>query len=367
MIQNSLNNRRLGLLACGLAAGLALTGCSSGGALNSGDGSDGEPVRWRMVTHQIPGTSRYDETVLPFVECVEESSEGLLLIEPFGGDNLFPTTETFDAIADGTVQIAAIYSGYWTGKDPVFGLVPGIPGDPIVEYDEHVERNEELQPLITEAYEKFGIESLGFFDYAPPEILMSQVPIDSTDDFKGLNIRAAGTAGAFYGALGASAISLSAPEIYTGLQLGTVDAAEYNDFLVNQEMGLEEVTKYVIQPALHVGANSDKDLIANPEDWASLPKNLKDTVLECRDLAREKSATNYVNANEEAKQDWIDAGVEITTLPDAEVEKMRKVAASWLLEYKDSSKLTSKYVDEYARVLNDLGYAEQAESLGFTD
>lgn len=367
MIRNSLNKRGFGLLTCGLAAVVALTGCSSGGALNSGDGSDGETVRWRMVTHQIPGTSRYDETVVPFVKCVEESSDGQLLIEPFGGDNLFPTTETFDSIADGTVQIAAIYSGYWTSKDPVFGLVPGIPGDPIVEYDEHVERNEELQPLISEAYEKFGIESLGFFDYAPEEILMSQVPIDSADDFKGLNIRAAGTAGAFYGALGASAISLSAPEIYTGLQLGTVDAAEYNDFLVNQEMGLEEVAKYVVQPALHVGGNSDKDLIANPDAWDSLPKNLKTTVLECRDTAREKSATSYADANEEAKQDWVDAGVEITTLPDAEVEKMRKVAANWLVEYKDSSELSAEYVDEYARVLNDLGYAEQAGSLGYTD
>src|SRR5699024_11693131 len=30
-----------------------------------------EVYEWRMVTHQIPGTARYEGTILPFVEAVE--------------------------------------------------------------------------------------------------------------------------------------------------------------------------------------------------------------------------------------------------------------------------------------------------------
>lgn len=358
--------RMLGALATGLALMTGLVGCASGGALSGGGEGDEAVYRWRMVTHQMPGTSRYDKTILPFVEHVEKASNGRLIIEPFGGGNLFPATDTFDAVATGTVEMAAIYAGYWTGKDAVFGLAPGLPGDPILEFDEHLERNAALEPILTEAYADHGITNLGAFDFAPIEILMSKVKIDSVDDFKGLNVRAAGTAAAFYGALGSSAISLSAPEINTALQLGTVDAAEYNDFLVNQEMGLEEVTDYVIEPALHVGANSDKDLIANPKAWDSLPDDLKAIVLEARDVAMKSSATVYTEANEEARQAWIDAGVEMVTLPEAEVEKMRVVAANWLMEYKGSSPLTTRYVEEYARVLHDLGYTEQAKLFGFT-
>src|SRR5699024_2376758 len=109
-------------------------------------------------------------------------------------------------------------------------------------------------------------------------------------DFKGKNIRAAGVASQFYGELGASAISLSAPEIYTGLQLGTVDAAEFNDYLVNGEMGLNEVTKYVIEPALHVGPSTDKELIVNPKAWDELPDELKVALYVARDKVRYESA-----------------------------------------------------------------------------
>src|SRR5690606_37395135 len=111
----------------------------------------------------------------------------------------------------------------------------------------------------------------------------STVPIRSLADFSGKNIRAAGFATTFYEKLNASSISVAAPEIYTALQLGTVDAAEYNDYLVNQEMGLHEVTKYVIEPALHVGPVNDKDLIINPKAWAELPEDLQQIVIAARD------------------------------------------------------------------------------------
>src|SRR5690625_7486757 len=40
--------------------------------------------KWRMVTHQMPGTARYEGTIKPFVEAVEEITGGQLVIEPFG-------------------------------------------------------------------------------------------------------------------------------------------------------------------------------------------------------------------------------------------------------------------------------------------
>lgn len=181
---------------------------------------------------------------------VEKASNGRLIIEPFGGGNLMPIPDTFDSVANGVVEMAAIYSGFWSGKDPVFALAGGFPGDPIQSFSEHYYRAEKLEPMLNKIYEKHGIVSLGDFDYGPSEILMSTTPIRTIDDFRGKNIRAAGFATTFYEKLNASSISVTAPEIYTALQLGTVDAAEYNNYLVNQEMGLHEVTKYVIEPNL---------------------------------------------------------------------------------------------------------------------
>ena len=344
-----------------------LSACQSEASSGDGSGVSQKVYKWRMVTHQIPGTSRYEGTVVPFVEAVKEASGGRLIIEPYGADNLFPTTDTFDNVKNGVVEMAAIYTGFWSGKDPIFGLGGGtIPGDPIKGFSQHYYRSEKLEPLLSKAYEKHGIKNLGSFDLAPEEILISTVPIRSVEDFKGKNIRAAGIANLFYGKLGASSISLSAPEIYTGLQLGTIDAAEYNDFLVNKEMGLHEVTKYVINPAIHVGPSSDKELIVNPKAWDELPDDLKEIVLNARDKARYLSAMSYSVENLKAKQAWIDKGVEIIDLPAEDVAKMREVAFELLLEYKDQGTETAEYIDAYAEVLHDLGYVEEAKKLGFT-
>lgn len=363
------NSKRFASVAAvALAVTMAVTGCGTG-SLNSAVDSDDENAvyRWRITTQQIPGTSRYDETILPFVEGVEKASNGRLIIEPFGADTLFPTGETFTSVRSGLVEMAAIFSGYWTGMDPVFGLAPGsIPGDPIMTFDEHHERTEALQPIIDEAYENFDVKSLGAFDYANPEIFMSQVPIDSLDDFKGMNVRTSGISSLYYQSLGSSAIALSAPEIYTGLQLGTIDAAEFNDYLVNGEMGLNEVTKYVIDPVLHQGIISDKELIVNPEAWESLPEDLQKIVIEVRDEVRNSSIDAYIDLNEEAKQKWVNDGVEILTLPDAEVKRSRVVAGEFLNDYKTQSDLAGRYIDGYAKVLFELGYEEFAEQLGYT-
>jgi TRAP-type mannitol/chloroaromatic compound transport system substrate-binding protein len=364
------HKRFLTAAAAGIALGMAVSGCSGGGAINSGgdEGDEGTVYRWRLATHQIPGTARFDETLVPFVEAVEEASGGRLIIEPFGANVLFPTTETFSAVQRGTIEMAAIYGGYWTGVDPVFAVSPGMmPGEAISTFEEHQQRVEALQPIVTEAYAQSDILSLGAFDYGNQDILMSNVKIDELADFQGLDIRGAGIPGLYYSHLGASVVSLSAPEIYSALQLGTIDAAEYVDFLVNGQMGLQEVTDYVIEPALHGGVVTDKELLVNPEAWESLPKDLQQIVIDERDKVRAASIGVYTDLNEEAKQEmWIDEGVEFVELSDNVVEEARDEAADFLNAYKDESDLARQYIEGYAEVLFDLGYVKEAERLGFT-
>ncbi|MCD2138206.1 TRAP transporter substrate-binding protein DctP [Salinicoccus halitifaciens] len=328
-----------------------------------------EVYEWRLVTHQIEGTARYDGTIEPFIEAVSEITNGQLIIEPYGADVLFPNNDTFEMVQNGVVEMAAIYTGFWTGKDPVFNLAGGtIPGDPIRGFEEHFYRSERLEPITSKAYEQFGITNLGAFDYAPEEILISRVPIEGIEDFKGKNIRAAGVASSFYGELGASAISLSAPEIYTGLQLGTVDAAEFNDFLVNGEMGLDEVTRYVIEPALHVGPSTDKELIVNESAWEQLPEELKAAVYVARDKVRYESAIAYGVESQRAETEWRNnPDIEFIELPEEDIEEMRKIGFDYLLDQREESELSKEYIDEYAKVLNELGYDEEAKILGFSE
>jgi TRAP-type mannitol/chloroaromatic compound transport system substrate-binding protein len=321
--------------------------------------------KWRAVTHQLVGTARYKGTVVPFCEMVKKASNGRLIIEPYGAGVLFPVPESFDAVRDGVVQMAMVWGGYWAGKDPVFALSGSRPGDPLLEFSENFYLSEKEYALVAKVYEKYNVKSLGGFDFGPAEILCSVKPIRSLADFKGKKIRSAGIGATFYSALGAGAVSLSAPEIYQALQLGTVDAAEYNDWLVNKEMGLHEVTKFVIEPVLHIGTCDDKDLLVNPKAWAELPDDLKNIVMMGRDYARYLSANAYGIESKKAKQDWLKRGVQIINLPEKDIKEIRGIAAKVILDFAKKSPQTAEYVATYAKVLNDLGYAEEAKALGF--
>ncbi|MCD8351879.1 MAG: TRAP transporter substrate-binding protein DctP [Planctomycetaceae bacterium] len=321
--------------------------------------------RWRAVTHQLVGTSRYTETVVAFCDMVEKASNGRLIIEPYGAGVLFPNSESFDAIRDGMVQMGMLYSGFWGSKHQLFTLHANRPGGPLKTFEENFYRTEKVQPLMEKLYERFGVKFLGVFDYAPPEILVSTAAIRTYDDFKGKNIRTGGLGGLFYSRLGASVVNLSAPEVYQALQLGTVDAAEYNDWLVNKEMAFDEVTKYVIEPALHTDATDDKDLIVNPDAWNELPEDLKAIVIACRDMARYKSAVAYGAGNEIAKQSWIDKGIEIIYLSPEDVARIRQDGTDLMLEMAEKDPLVKEYIDSYAQVLDELGYQKEAAMLGF--
>lgn len=339
---------------------LSVSACGQG-VLNQ-TAVEGEELHWRLVTHQVPGTSRYESTIPVFVEEVARATDGKFVIEPYGGGTLFPVTETYDHVAGGTVQLAAIFTGYWSSKDPVFNLV-SLPGDPITGPEEHFYRADELGPIFAEAYARSGIEYLGAFDYGPSEIFMSNRAVRTLEDFRGMNIRATGVAGQYFDLLGASSVSIAGPELYTAMQLGTVDGAEFNDYLVNAEMGLDEVTDYIIDPVLHTGPTSDKDLIVNQEAWEALPESYQEAIITARDKAREASATGYAAANEDSAQAWEDAGVETLTLPEEDVEEAHAIAYEWLGGYAAQNELSHRYVTQCVRVLRELGYEEQADAI----
>lgn len=339
----------------GLTVSLAM-GASSGGA-------GAQEFSWRAVSHQLPGTTRYEGTIPPFAKCVGDASGGRMKIETFGGGVLLPVPDTMDAVRDGIVEMAMIWAGYWAGKNPIFALAGSRPGDPITTFGESFYRAERLQDVVAKAYEAEGVTSLGAFDFGPTEILNSNAEVRSLADFQGKRVRAGGIGATFYNELGASSVTLTGTEIYQALQLGTVDMAEFNDWLVNKEMGFHEVTKYVIEPAMHTGAVEDKDLIVNPAAWEQLPDDLKAVVMACRDQARFLSSTAYGLGTDRARQEWIDSGVEIIQLPEEDVKAGRAIGAKVIRDFAASNPEAAEFVKIYAEVLSELGHTEMAEQL----
>ncbi len=321
--------------------------------------------KWRTVSHASVGTNHF-KMIEQFCESVKAASQGRLIIEPYGAGVLFPVFNTFDSVKNGLVEMGMCSTGYWVGRDPAFGIFATRPGCPIRIYDEIMYLDQKAFPLMENLYAKHGVVLLGTFDTCTAEPLMfSKKKIASLADFKGLNIRTSGIGAQFYKALGASPVSVSGPEIYTALQLGTVDAAEWMGWRENMEMAFQEVTKYVLDPACHIGGTSNQFLMVNPGKWNELPDDLKKIVILAMDEARYTSAITVRVSSAEFERKWRASGAEIFSLPDDEYKKMQEIGMQVYKDYAESNPIGKEYLKIYAEVLYELGYTAEAEFFGY--
>ena len=324
-----------------------------------------DTVKWRLTTHSLVGTSRFDNVVVPFCEMVKKLSNGRFIIEPYGGGVLFPVFESFGSTQTGIVDAMMVYSGYWAGKDPFFGVAALGPASPIMTYPEGMYLDSQLFPLFQEAYAKHDLVYLGTADANTAEFLCSNKPIRSMADFKGIKIRTSAFGAQMYPLFGASAISLSGPEIYTALQTGTIDAAEYTDYEENMNMGLHEVSKYAIEPFLHGGIGEDKPLVINKKSWDSLSDEFKTIIYAALDHARYRSSQSGFIDTIKAKKKWAEAGVETIVIPQDEVVKIKETSLKYLVDWAKDKPSCQEYIKVYGKTLYDLGYNKEAFALGY--
>jgi TRAP-type mannitol/chloroaromatic compound transport system substrate-binding protein len=196
---------------------------------------------------------------------------------------------------------------------------------------------------------------------------MSTQPVRSIDDLEGLRIRTSGFGARYYDALGATTVSLSAPEIYTALQTKNIDAAEWTFWDENMRMGFHEVVDYVVDPAFQNGTCEYFPLTVNPDAWNALSDEFKDIVYAARDRARYMAAMVLVEELK-AKQKWKQMeDIEIITWSEEDQEKAREVGQNLLLEECQKTPEGKEYLKIYRKALWDLGYKEDARNLGYEE
>ena len=193
----------------------------------------------------------------------------------------------------------------------------------------------------------------------PIETFMSKIPINTLEDFAGVSLRASGAGAVLFKELGALPVSMPSTEIYTAFQTGTIEAGEYADFLVNWEAGIHEVTKYLIEPSIHQGTQTDGpgEYIVCRDAWEALPDEYK-AILEA---ACEENATYYMTLvlpkMAEAKQNMLDYGLEVITLPDEDVQEALILAqkSSWTY-LSEASPLSKELMDIFIEYCELFGH-----------
>lgn len=185
-------------------------------------------------------------------------------------------------------------------------------------------------------------------------LIHSNKPIRSLDDFKGLNLRMPGGLVAdCFEAIGARTVALAGSEVQPALASGAIDAADFTGPAMNYDLGFAEVSKYIIMgptstPCLHQPV--DLTIVAfNQNVWSGLSEPTQNLLTELVRAFSYQHFTAHQEANIAAWADFEAAGVEVTRLSEDDVEQFRKIALplwfDWANRDADSARVFKLHLD----------------------
>ena len=337
----------------GLAAAASVAACSGPDPdCAEGVAATGETFEWSCVTSWPPKYPGLGIAVDNLAERVEKASNGRLKIKVYGGGELVPAFEAFDAVSRGAVEMGHDASYYHKGKVAAAQFFCAIPfGMNAAELDGWLYYGGGLQ-LWRELYAPFnivpipcgntGVQMGGWFNRE----------INSPADLDGLKMRIPGLGGEVIQRAGATPVTLPGSEIFTSLQTGAIDATEWVGAYNDVAFGLHKAARYYYYPGWQE-PGAGLELLVNADAWASLPPDLQGIVeLACQAITTDMLA-EYTHGNALALQQLIsDPDVDVRPLPDDVLRVLKGHTQDIVDELSATDPVWKKIADSYYAFMN---------------
>jgi tripartite ATP-independent transporter DctP family solute receptor len=278
-----------------------------------------QTYRYRLgivVTREALG----GEFGLTFIEAAKQKSNGQIQIDFFDKAQLGGETEMLGGVRLGTLDMAILGSGIVGQVEPTFSMteLPFLWKSP-----EHVHKmlDGQVGQRMMSLLEPKGIKGLVFGEWGQRELLVRTKPVNNADDVKGLKVRVIENPiyVSTWRTFGANPVPMAWPEVYTGLQQGTIDAVDTNPIGM-RDAKLYEVAKHLARTS-HI--YTVLVLMMNLEKWKALPPNLQQALMEAAKEGQKANRERAKTENDKAIEIMQQNGVRVTN-PD--VTKFRAEA-----------------------------------------
>jgi TRAP-type mannitol/chloroaromatic compound transport system substrate-binding protein len=328
------------------SAAVAAGGAAVVGAPFIRNAKAAETTVWKIQTSWPAGVGL--NTFKAWANTIKEKTGGELEIKPFAAKEVVGDFELLDGVRNGVLEGMNSFCVYWVGKIPATAFLSSYlmglryPH----EWDIFFYGKGGVQ-MAREVYAKQGMYWDGRVHHGP-NIVHSKKPIRTAEDFKGLKLRVpGGMIAEGFAAIGARTTLLPGGEVFSALEKGTVDAADYTGPAVNWDLGFQQVTKYIWTGP--VGLESIyqpvdlMDIVINMNVWNKLSPKMK---LWFENEVEAYSALHFgaiQKADMEAWPKFLKAGTQINRLPFEDLDKFQRVAVpiwfKWANKDKDAARL----------------------------
>lgn len=255
-----------------------------------------------------------------FADLVAAKTHGRIAVKLFPGGTLGGDLQTVSALQGGTVEMTVLNAGILSAQTKEFGIYdfPFLFASP---QEADAVTDGPFGKKLLEKLQAKNLVGLAYWELGFRNVTNSKRPITKAEDLVGLKIRVIQSPIYIdmFNALGANAVPMPFPELYTAMEQKAVDGQE-NPFSTILASKFSEVQKYL---TITRHMYNPQAVIASKKFWDSLnpaeQKAITEAMAEATVFQRSVSRSQADVALEDLKK----AGMQVSEFSPAEVDKLR--------------------------------------------
>jgi TRAP-type mannitol/chloroaromatic compound transport system substrate-binding protein len=231
-------------------------------------------VKWRLATSFPKNLDTLFGAMELFSKRIETMSEGKFQIQLFAPGEVVGALQVVDAVRDGTIEAGHTAGYYYFGKDPTFAFDTAMPFGLNTRQQAAWMTHGGGMELMREFFRDYNIVNFICGNTGAQMGGWFRKEIKKVEDLKGLKYRIGGFAGAVVSRLGVVPQQIAGGDIYSALEKGTIDAAEWVGPYDDEKLGFQKVAKYYYYPGWWEGA-AQISIYANSNAYNALSNEFK--------------------------------------------------------------------------------------------
>lgn len=300
-------------------------GASTQGGAGAQAAEGGIVLKLGMVD---PDGSNFHKGALAVAEEVDKATGGKVKIQVFAGGQLGNERDMYEGAQMGTIDMFAASNAVITSFIPEMAVLDQPFLFETAEEAHHV-IDGTVGQLIADKTAAQGIHTVGWMDVGFRNIFSTR-PVASLEDLKNLKIRTMENDIhiAAFNAMGAIATPMASGDVFTGLQQGTIDAAEnsISNLIANRYY---EITKNVTWTNHVFGFMG---IFMSDKAWNQIPEDVREDFMAGVKAGAQRQRDYLVEANEAAVKELTGLGVNFYEIS---MDDLRKLADPAMEQFAD--------------------------------
>ena len=245
---------------------------------------------------------------------IAEATDNKFQIQPFAAGELVPGLQALDAVTSGSVECAHTPTYFYVGKDPTLGFGTGLPFGLNSRHQQSWWAFGGGSEIVNASLRKLNAYGIPAGNSGTQMGGWFRKDINSVDDLKGLKFRIGGMGGQVLARVGVVPQQIAPGDVYSALERGTIDAAEFVGPYDDEKLGLAKIARNYYYPGWWEGG-AMLHMVINLERWHALPKPYKAVVALACDAANAWMLAKYDAVNAPALKRLIAAGAVLKPFP----------------------------------------------------